>query len=119
MPSLTLPLLCEIYFALAIGYNLVSLLRADILERPLAATDPVFGILVMSVFYLIWSAPNVLNTLAWHALVFLYLFLILRFGVIKHLKSYSADGYSSRLSWLCAIAINVFGVGVLATAALV
>ncbi|MFC7051051.1 hypothetical protein [Emcibacter nanhaiensis] len=114
MPELSIHTLCELYFVLAVGYNIVSQVRSDLLRRPLAATDPVFGILVMSVFYLIWSSGDILIPSVWNAFVILYLLLILRFGVIKHLLTYSAEVYSSRLAWFSAISINIFGVGVLA-----
>ena len=45
--------------------------------------------------------------------MFVLLAMIVRFGIIQHMLNYSPHTYHSRLSWLLAILINVFGCIVL------
>ena len=104
-----------LYFILAIGYNVVSQLAADSGRRALAPTEPSFGILMMSVLFLIWSCISLMPLAGWAALMAVYIYLILRFGIFKHLTGYGDELYASRLSWRCAIGINVFGVAILAS----
>ncbi|WP_417452099.1 hypothetical protein [Kordiimonas sp.] len=102
-----------LYFVLAIGYNLVSQLRADLGKEPLAPTDPPFGILMMSVLFVIWSLQDIFQMPVWAMLIAVYLYLIARFGVWRHLVGYAEDIYLSRLAWRSAIGINLYGLGVL------
>lgn len=101
------------YFALALGYNIVSQLLLDAGGKKLAPTDPAFGLLFVGSIYLLVlikpfapSAPVMLLSGVWLAAV-------LRFGVIKHILNYSPEEYLSRLSWAAAFSINIFGILVL------
>lgn len=98
------------YFALAIGYNLASLVRADWRGKRLAPTDPVPAITLMAAFYLSYAARPLLDPIAWHTLILIFLALIARFGVVAHLAGYDAPGYSSTLARMAAAAINAYGV---------
>lgn len=101
------------YFVLAIGYNLVSLVRIDLERQALAPTDPVQGILIMTVLCVVHASVESLGTIAWTGLIAVFLLLIVRFGIWRHLVGYRDEDYSSRIAWGAAIAINSFGVCVL------
>lgn len=98
------------YFALAIGYNLASLVRADWRGKGLAPTDPVPAITLMVAFYLSYAARPLLDPIAWHTLILIFTALIARFGVVTHLVGYDRQGYASTLARMAAAAINAFGV---------
>ena len=102
-----------LYFILAIGYNVISQVRADVMKKALAPTEPSFGILMMTVLFLVWHAEPILPPVAQQSLLILFILLIARFGIARHLTSYSPEAYSSKLSWGAAIGINIFGACVL------
>lgn len=102
-----------IYFVLAIGYNLISLVLTDLQRQPLAPTEPVQAILMMTLLCLVHSAGELLGTVARTGLLTVFLLLIVRFGVYRHLVGYSDEDYSSRIAWASAIAVNAYGVCVL------
>lgn len=104
------------YFILAIGYNLLSLVINDIKGRMLTPTDPVFGILMLALLYLVFAGEAVLGGVARTALIAVFLLLILRFGIYRHLAGYDEEQYFSRGAWVVAIAINVYGVAALSLA---
>ena len=106
-----------LYFILAIGYNLLSLALRDMNKAPLAPTEPVQAIVMMSLLYVIYASEEVLGSVAWTALIAVFLVLIVRFGIYRHLMGYGTADYASRAAWLVAIGINVFGVCVLFLAA--
>lgn len=109
----SLETLAYIYFALAIGYNLLSIGFKELTGNALAPTDPTNAIVMMSVLFLIYSATPILDPIARTLLMIVFLLLILRYGIIGHVMSYSNDAYYSRLSWYSAIIINIFGILVL------
>ena len=102
-----------LYFILAIGYNVVSLVRRDMNRPPLAPTEPVQAIVMMSLLYVIYASGSVLGRIAWTALIAVFVLLIARFGIYRHLVGYTPDDYSSLIAWATAIAINAYGVLVL------
>lgn len=106
------------YFVMAVGYNLLSLAWIDWRRRPLAPTDPVQGIVIMALLYLIHSAKTTLGATAWTLLTGVFLLLILRFGIYRHWGNYNTEDYASKTAWITAIAINVYGVLVLLLALL-
>ena len=101
------------YFALAIGYNVVSLALREMTRRPLAPTEPIQGILIMALLYVIYASESALDSVAWTALIAVLLVVIAWFGVYRHVIAYRPDRYATRMSWAAAIGINVYGVGVL------
>ena len=101
------------YFALAILYNVLSLILNDLKGRILTPTEPVSAIMMMTLFYLVYAGGAVLDPLARTALLILFLLLVLRFGIYRHLAGYDDEQYYSRCAWATAIGINVFGVCVL------
>ena len=107
-----------LYFILAIGYNLASLASRDMNRAPLAPTEPVQAIVMMSLLYVIYASEEVLGSVAWTALIAVFLILIVRFGIYRHLAGYSPADYASRTAWAAAIGINVYGVCVLCLALL-
>lgn len=104
------------YFILAVGYNLLSIVINDMKGRMLTPTDPVFGILMLALLYLIYAAEPVLGGIARTALITVFLLLVLRFGIYRHLAGYDEEQYFSRGAWGVAIAINVYGVAALSLA---
>ena len=105
-----------LYFILAIGYNVASLARMDMNKGPLSPTEPVQAIVMMSLLYVIYASGPVLGRIAWTALVAVFVLLIVRFGIYRHLAGYTPTDYSSRIAWATAIAINAYGVLVLCLA---
>lgn len=108
-----LGVLAYVYFVLAIGYNLLSIGFKEVTGKALAQTEPMNAIVMMSVLFLIYSATTFLEPIARTLLIAVFLVLILRYGIIRHLTSYSSESYYSRLSWCSAIGINIFGICVL------
>ena len=106
-------MLVNFYFVLAIGYNLLSIVFMDITGKGLAPTEPTNAIVMMSVIFLIYSATTMLEPFARIMLMVIFLLLILRYGIVGHMLSYSNEVYYSKLSWCSAIAINIFGASVL------
>ena len=101
------------YFALAILYNVLSLILNDLKGRMLTPTEPVSAIMMMTLFYLVYAGGAVLDPAARNALLILFLLLVLRFGIYRHLAGYDDKQYYSRCAWATAIGINAFGVCVL------
>ena len=64
-----IPTLFSIYIVLAVGYNLVSLLLVEVTGKRAAPTDPVVGIMMMSILYLTYATGPQVSRL-------LYLFLL-------------------------------------------
>ncbi len=108
-----LSVLVHCYFLAALAYNVASQVLHDMAGRKLAPTDPVFGILFISLVYLVYLLKPYLPLYPFTLLILVFLAMILRFGVIQHLLNYSPHTYHSRLSWSLAILINVFGCIVL------
>lgn len=102
-----------LYFILAIGYNLMSLAARDLSRTPLAPTEPILAIVMMSLLYVIYASEEVLGSVAWTALIAVFLMLIARFGIYRHLVGYSPADYACRTAWAAAIGINAYGVCVL------
>lgn len=103
-----------VYLVLAVGYNLASLVLAARTGKAAAPTDPLTGILVMSVLYLVYAAGNRVSDLLYLFFLGTFTALIFSFGVVGHIRNYDANRYFSRLTWVAAFAINIFGVAVLA-----
>jgi len=103
------------YLVLAIGYNLVSLVLISKTGKGAAPTDPLTGILMISVLFLTQAAAG--QVAGWMYLFFLSTFtgLIFCYGVLGHLLHYDRDKYFSRVTWFSAFGINLFGVAVLST----
>ena len=105
--------LFSIYLVLAVGYNLVSLVLRAKTGKGAAPTDPLTGILFMSVLYLVYATGDLVSN--WLYLFFLSTFavLIFSFGIVGHVLNYDEQKYFSRVSWLSAFSINIFGFVVL------
>ena len=100
----------QIYFALAIGYNLASLVRIDWRGNPLGPTEPVPAIALLLTFYLTYAAQPLIDPMFWHALMLIFIALIGRFGVVAHLVGCNAQDYSSPLARAAAVSINAYGI---------
>lgn len=111
--STQLSILAHCYFLAALAYNVASQAVHDMTGRKLAPTDPVIGVLFISMVYLVYLLKPYLPTYPFTVMACVLLVLILRFGIIGHLLNFSADSYYSRFSWLLAISINLFGCIVL------
>ena len=107
--SSLLSMMAHSYFLAALAYNVASQVLLDVAGKKLAPTDPVTGILFISVVYLLYLLKSYLPTYPLVALTCVLVALILRFGVIQHLLNFSPDTYHSQCSWLLAISINIFG----------
>lgn len=100
----------HIYFVIAVAYNVLSQLSADFFDKPFAPTDPKTGIMTVTVVYLIFMLRDVIPLNSVLFLLAVFTFLIGRYGVLHHSINYKKDAYLSRLTWLSAMVINVFGV---------
>ena len=114
MGSAVLDNLMTVYILLAIGYNLASFFWLEIRGRSFAPTVPSDAIHVMTVFYCAYLLSKTMPLAVAVLILVSYFFSIGRFGILRHLTSYSAKEYLSRLTWVTAISINVFGVLVIA-----
>ena len=108
-----LELSCHLYFFMAIAYNVFSQVWKDVAGRTFATTDPVNGVLMITLLYVIYLLRAMLPEPAWYFLMLVFILTITRFGIVHHLSNYSQESYLSRTTWLSAIVINIFGVGVL------
>jgi len=101
------------YLVLAVGYNLLSLILVAKTGKRAAPTDPLTGILFMSVLYLIYSTEAQVS----HGLYLFFLStftaLIFSFGIVSHILNYDEAKYFSRITWMAAWVINTLGVLVL------
>ena len=111
--SSLLSIMAHCYFMASLAYNVASQALLDITGRKLVPTDPVTGVLFISLVYLVYLLKPYLPIYPFTVLAIVLLATIARFGVLQHLLNFSADTYHSRLSWLLAISINVFGCIVL------
>ena len=66
----------NLYFILAIGYNVLSLILNDLRGRTLAPTEPVQAIVMMTVLYVVYTAQEGLGEMAWGVLIIVFLLLI-------------------------------------------
>jgi len=105
--------LIYIYFVLAIGYNLLSIVITDVTGRGLGPTEPMSGVLTITMLLVIYSGTALLEPIVRISLMLVFLLLVVRFGIVRHCLAYSDELYFSRASWFSAIAINMFGVSVL------
>ena len=103
-------LFAHAYFVSAIAYNILSQVWSDVFGRRFSSTDPVNGIQVISMVYLIFLLREAMPAPAFVFLMSVWLVLVVRFGIFQHLQHYSEQSYLSRLSWAAAITINVLGV---------
>lgn len=102
--------LVNLYFILAIGYNLLSIVRTDLKGSSFAPTDPMAGITLMCMLYLIYSLDTVLPGTPRLLLLVVLLSLVVRFGIIRHLFSTELTEYSSTAARYSAALINILGV---------
>lgn len=107
-------MLCHGYFIAAIGYNVVSQVWGDLFGRKFSATDPSNGVLIISVIYTIFLLDGAIDASARMFMLLVFMGLIARFGVFKHLGTIDQTAYLSPFTRVLAMAINVFGVLVLA-----
>ena len=108
-----LPFLFTTYIVLAVGYNLVSLLLVEVTGKRAAPTDPVVGVMMMTVLYLIYAtSPQVSKTLYIFFLIS-FILLVFRFGIITHIWATDRSLYFSEFTRYSAFAINIFGVATL------
>ena len=101
------------YFIVAILYNVASQLCLDIFKKKFAPTEPISGVLIISVFYLLYLMEELLPFSVRIFLMVIYLLAVIRFGIFYHLLNFTKDAYFSRQTWILAIIINIFGVLVL------
>ncbi len=102
--------LAHAYFAVALVYNVLSLMWFDIFGRSFTATDPVNGLQTISLVYLLFLLRDAVPLPASIFLLSIWLLLIARFGIYEHLWKYNGELYLSRATWAAAIAINLIGV---------
>jgi len=98
------------YVVMAIAYNVMSMMSADFHNRPLAPTDPLIGTIFITTIFLVYSADTILSPMSRSLLLLVYLGLITRFGVIRHLFLEDQANYTSTTARLSAAGINIFGV---------
>ncbi|MBC6402922.1 MAG: hypothetical protein GDA35_04745 [Hyphomonadaceae bacterium] len=97
------------YFALAIGYNVFSQISLDRIGKKFASTEPAYGLQVMSLVLVIFALRTVIPFWVFLPLFTLWTLSIIRFGIGNHLAGYDPETYLSKFTWICALAINIFG----------
>ena len=108
-----IPTLFSIYIVLAVGYNLVSLLLVEVTGKRAAPTDPVVGIMMMSILYLTYATGPQVSRLLYLFLLTSFVLLIFRFGIIAHIWAADRGLYYSEFARYSAFGINIFGVAIL------
>ena len=109
-----LHLFVHIYFVTALAYNILGQVWLDAFGKKFSSTDPITGIQVISLVYMIFMLRDLLPEPGFVVLMAVWLAAIARFGIFQHLLNYSDESYLSRGTWIAAIAINLFGVLLLA-----
>lgn len=109
----TQPQAMGVYIALAIGYNLLSLVWKELSGKAFAPTDPVSGITIVAAVYCCYLLLDTMPLVTAAVLLITFIVLIGRFGIWQHATHFDSTTYLSRGTWGLAMAINVFGVGVL------
>ncbi len=107
--------IATIYFYIAILYNVLSQISLDLLKRKFAPTEPMNGLLTVSVVFIIFLLKDTLPLSAHLILLSVFTLFIARFGVVHHIFNFDSQAYLSRFTWASAFLINIFGVGILLT----
>ena len=104
-----------VYISVAITYNLVSIGYQDFTEKQLSPNDPLSSTVMLTTLYLTYTVPVHSSSSSFFRcfLLFVFLILILRFGVFRHLLNSEKEQYVSSTSRLSAVAINIFGTSLL------
>lgn len=102
--------LVNLYFILAIGYNLLSIARTDWKGKSFAPTDPMAGITLMCILYLVYALEAVIPNTARLLILIALLALVVRFGIVRHLLRFDPAEYTSSLARYSAALINILGV---------
>ncbi len=108
-----IPSLFSIYIVLAVGYNLVSLLLVEVAGKRAAPTDPVVGVMMMSIIYLTYATGSQVSKPIYLFLLISFVLLIFRFGIIAHIWAADRSLYFSEFARYSAFGINIFGVAIL------
>ncbi|MDG0980998.1 MAG: hypothetical protein P8O79_14825 [Halieaceae bacterium] len=103
-----------IWFAFAVGYNVVSIWRTSQGQPPLIeGRNPTDSIISLMIIIPVFVA-GAMGQLRFYALSNLVCMLLVSYvGVVVHLKTYWINDigrYSDFYSWLLAVGINMFGV---------
>ncbi len=118
LEQFTQPQAMGLYMVLAIGYNLLSLAWKELSGKAFAPTDPVSGITIVATMYCCYLLLNAMPIVTAAIVVLAFILLIGRFGIWQHAMNFDNTTYLSKSTWGLAMAINVFGVGVLILALL-
>lgn len=100
------------YIVIAITYNVISIGCNDLTSKQLSPSEPVPSITMLVALYLVYSAPELsdAHNFVRSFLLFVFLIIILRFGIVRHLINYKLEQYFSHTSRISAAVINIFGV---------
>ena len=113
LEQFTQPQAMGLYIALAIGYNVLSLAWKELSGKAFAPTDPVSGITIIATVYCCYLLLDTMPPATAAVILVTFIVLIGRFGIWQHAMNFNSTTYFSRGTWGLAMAINVFGVGVL------
>lgn len=102
-----------LYIALAIGYNLMSIVWKDVTGKAFAPTDPITGITIMAGLYACYLLLDQIPNATAFVILLAFIVLIARYGIWQHATNFDSKTYLSRATWLLAMTVNVFGVGIL------
>lgn len=109
-----------LYIAIAIGYNIVSLLINLNTGRPLTATIPKFSTILVLIFIgLFYFTAFLKNKIVYRTLMGISGILIFYNGVVPHaINITNISTYYNFLAWVLAIGINLYGTILFAISAL-
>lgn len=113
LEQFTQSLAMGLYIALAIGYNVLSLAWKELSGKAFAPTDPVSGITIIAALYSCYLLLDAMPIVTAAVIMLTFIVLISRFGIWQHATNFDSTTYLCRGTWALAMAINVFGVGVL------
>ncbi len=108
-----------VYCFLGIMYNVGSMLSIRIGLQDFATTDPVFGVVGMSLYGLFLSSGLLKTQSLYRILMGISVLMLGYGGIVVHLMNVThRDLYQSVWTWVGAIGINAFGLVLNAKAAL-
>lgn len=120
MPTLRYLLALQLtYLASGVLYNLGSLYALEQGQPAWSVTDPVFGLVSMSVYGLLLSTAAYRDIRLYRGCMLVAVVLMGYGGVATHLLNWShLEGYQSVWTWLLAIVVNGYGLTLNAVAAI-
>ncbi|MGV6825987.1 MAG: hypothetical protein ACWA5Q_03325 [bacterium] len=104
--------LISIYFSLAVGYNVVSLMVHAKTGRKLTSNEPEASISMMALVFIVFALPieSASVECVRVGLLSIFTYLIFMNGIVKHLVNFDDHDYFSHTARISGALINIYGV---------